>query len=100
MISGYLRLLANHLWQSTLFVAVVWFVTRALRKNRAAVRHRLWLIASVNFLIPFSFLTTVGSYFPWQTLSAAPAPSVPVLVETISGPFSETVDLCFWHSGF
>ena len=43
-----------HLWQSTLVIGVVWLMTLALRGNRAHVRHRLWLAASVKFLVPFS----------------------------------------------
>jgi bla regulator protein BlaR1 len=63
----------NHLWQSSLFVVVVWILTLALRKNRAAVRYWLWLAASVKFLIPFSVLVSVGSQFGWRT--AAPVMS-------------------------
>ncbi len=46
--------LANHLWQSTLCIAVAWLLTLALRNNRAAARYWVWLAASVKFLIPFS----------------------------------------------
>ena len=42
--------LANHLWQSTLFVAVVWLLALLLRSNRAEVRYWLWLAASMKFL--------------------------------------------------
>jgi hypothetical protein len=38
MIPASLSPLANHLWQSTLFAAVVALLTLALRKNRAHVR--------------------------------------------------------------
>src|SRR5215471_15831687 len=53
--------LGNHLWQSTLFTALVAAVCFALRKNRARARYWLWLAASAKFLIPFSLLLTVGS---------------------------------------
>jgi bla regulator protein BlaR1 len=56
MISG----LVNHLWQSTLFCAAVWLITLALRQNGAALRHSLWLIASIKFLVPFSLLYQLG----------------------------------------
>jgi hypothetical protein len=39
--------LANHLWQSTLCVAVAWLLTLGMRKNRAAVRFRTALHGSV-----------------------------------------------------
>ena len=53
--------LANHLWQSTLFACAIGLLTLALRKNRAAVRHGLWLAASVKFLLPLSLLVGLGS---------------------------------------
>jgi bla regulator protein blaR1 len=56
MIPANLSPVANHLWQSTLFAAAAWLLTVALRKNHASVRYRLWLAASVKFLIPFSLL--------------------------------------------
>ena len=55
----------NHLLQSTLFGGFVWLVTLVLRNNAALVRYRLWLAASVKFLIPFAFLSTLGSRIPW-----------------------------------
>src|SRR5215510_11069905 len=51
--------IADHLWQSTLFAVVVCLFTLMLRNNRAAVRHRLWAIASIKFLIPLSVLINV-----------------------------------------
>ena len=53
--------LINHLWQSTLFCAVVWLITLTLRANGAALRHWLWLIASLKFLVPFSALYWLGA---------------------------------------
>ena len=60
MISGF----AAHLWQSTLFAGVAWFLTLALRKNAARVRYSIWFIASVKFLIPFSLLVGLGELVP------------------------------------
>ena len=68
--------LANHLWQSTLFAAVAWLLTLALRKNRAAVRYWIWLAASVKFLIPFSLLVSAGAQLGWRTAPASRAASV------------------------
>lgn len=53
--------LINHLWQSTLFCAAIWLITLALRANGAALRHQLWLIASLKFLVPFSALYYLGA---------------------------------------
>jgi beta-lactamase regulating signal transducer with metallopeptidase domain len=56
-----IRALIDHLWQSTLFGAAVWSITLVLRSNSAAVRHGLWLLASVKFLVPFSALYFMGA---------------------------------------
>ena len=56
-----IRALVDHLWQSTLFGAAIWSITLALRSNSAAVRHGLWLLASIKFLVPFSALYLAGA---------------------------------------
>ena len=61
----YLTALVNHLWQSTLFVAVIGCLTLILRRNSARWRYCLWLSASVKFLVPFSLLMAVGARIPW-----------------------------------
>jgi len=53
---------ANHLWQSTLFIAACWLATRLLRKNSASIRHWIWLAASLKFLFPFALLVGFGGY--------------------------------------
>ena len=57
--------LINHLWQSTLFCGGVWLITLALRDNSAALRHWIWLLASLKFLVPFSllFLASFGPFY-------------------------------------
>jgi beta-lactamase regulating signal transducer with metallopeptidase domain len=91
MIPDYMLPFANHLWQSTLFVIAVWAIALMLRQNRAAMRHRLWLAASVKFLVPFSLLTGIGSHFQWQTGTLTPPHPVSMIVETISQPFSVSI---------
>ena len=49
-----MALIANHLWQSTIFGGLTALAVLALRRNRAAVRYRLWQIASLKFLVPFA----------------------------------------------
>ena len=73
----------NHLWQSSLFVVVVWILTLALKSNRAAIRYWLWLAASVKFLIPFSLLVSIGNQFEWRT--AAPVISQPQVSFVMEG---------------
>lgn len=57
--------LLAHLWQSTLFCGVVWLLASALRANRAALRHTLWQLASLKFLVPFSALYQIGAAAGW-----------------------------------
>ena len=56
--------LANHLWQSTLCVAAAAVVARALKRHAASIRYRVWLLASVKFLVPFSLLAGIGRSLP------------------------------------
>src|SRR5688572_476709 len=58
-----LSAVVTHLWQSTLFALVIGLATLMFRRNHAAVRHALWLAASVKFLIPFALLTALGAEF-------------------------------------
>ncbi len=79
--------LANHLWQSSLFAAVVLLLTQMLRENRAQVRYRLWLLASVKFLLPFSLLTAAGGYLRWWQPAGLPPPVFSAM-EIVTVPFA------------
>ncbi|MGE0127316.1 MAG: TonB family protein [Blastocatellales bacterium] len=48
--------LANHLWQATLFAFVVWIAVKSLDQVAARFRYFLWLIALTKFLIPSALL--------------------------------------------
>jgi uncharacterized protein (TIGR03435 family) len=78
--------LGNHLWQSTVFCCIVALLMSPLRRNRAAVRHRLWLAASVKFLVPFSLLTSIAGQMEWRKPAAA-VQSQASVVEQLSQPF-------------
>lgn len=82
--------MTNHLWQSTVFAAAAWALALALRKNRAAVRHAIWLAASLKFLIPFSLLIAAGSRIEWRPVAALdPAPAqFTRMVGQVAEPFS------------
>jgi bla regulator protein blaR1 len=82
------RLAANHLWQSTAVAAVAVMLAFALRRNRASVRHWLWLTASMKFLIPFSVVASVGGSFGRWVVPATPAPRLPLVVEQMVQPFA------------
>src|SRR5438105_9409667 len=74
-----LALVGNHLWQSTVFAAIIGLATLAFRKNRAAVRHALWLAASIKFLMPFAALVALGGAIGVR----AQPPSAPVQHEVL-----------------
>ncbi len=65
--------LANHLWQSTAFLAAIAVACVALRDYSPRLRYWLWLAASLKFLVPFSALVAVGASFE------VPQKSVPVV---------------------
>jgi len=52
--------LLDHLWQSTLFAICAWSLAWVLRENGAHLRHAVWVVASIKFLVPFSLLTMLG----------------------------------------
>src|SRR5215213_6728936 len=45
-------LIANHLWQATLFSMLVVIAARFLRRGPARARHALWLMAALKFALP------------------------------------------------
>lgn len=61
----------DHLWQSTLFAALIALVVPLFRKQSAALRFWLWFAASAKFLLPFSLLVWLGGFLP---VLPAPAP--------------------------
>ncbi|SPE30528.1 conserved membrane hypothetical protein [Candidatus Sulfopaludibacter sp. SbA3] len=88
MIPAYLQPLANHLWQSSLFAGLAGLMALALRKNRASLRHWLWLAASVKFLVPFSLLIGFGSQLEWRPAPAIVQAPLSSLVGEIGQPFA------------
>lgn len=65
----------NHIWQSTIFTAVIAVLVLALRRYPANVRFWLWMSASLKFLVPFAFLTVLGSHLSWR--AAPPVTELP-----------------------
>ena len=76
----------DHLWQSTVFVLAAALVAAALRQNGAHIRHRIWLVASLKFLVPLSLLMSIGGALPRI------APAMPVTDTTTVSDLSITVD--------
>ena len=80
--------LADHLWQSTLFAAGVALLALVFRRNRAHVRHWMWLAASVKFLIPFAALTAIGRQVGWERAAPSAPSNVSRLIDAVGQPFS------------
>jgi bla regulator protein BlaR1 len=87
MILAYLAPYANHIWQSTVFAAFIALLALALRKQRAGVRHGLWLCASLKFLIPFSLLTGIGATLDLPLAKPAARFEKPARVPTVVSDF-------------
>jgi uncharacterized protein (TIGR03435 family) len=91
--------LTDHLWQSTLFVLAASLVAAALRRHGAHVRHAVWFIASVKFLLPFAWLMSLGGALPRLTPGVTKAivpatsavPDLPVAVDRLAQPFTSDV---------
>jgi bla regulator protein blaR1 len=86
-----MTLIANHLLQSTIVVALVGLLTLAFRDNRAQVRHWLWVAASVKFLMPFAVLIAGGRALGWRLLPAVPARQLTIVMQFVGEPVSRTV---------
>ena len=86
-----LTALGNHLWQSTLFIAMAGFLALILRKCHARVRYWVWLAASIKFLIPFSLLVAMGSRLAWSPGSPVANNRLHFAIEVISGVTPATV---------
>ena len=82
-----LQAIANHVWQSTLFAAVVCLVVVACRRFGPRARYGLWLAASAKFLIPFAPLSTAGRWFG-QRADVPIAPPFSFAIEHVNEPFS------------
>ena len=78
--------LVNHLWQSTLFVLLVWLATLTLRSNGARVRCWLWVGASMKFLLPLSVLVEFGQRFQWRHAPPAVQPAVSFVLQDVLTP--------------
>jgi beta-lactamase regulating signal transducer with metallopeptidase domain len=75
----------DHLWQSTLFAAVICLIVPLFRANSAAMRFWLWFAASVKFLVPLSLFTFAGHQL---LASVTPMPALVSALQPVAIPFS------------
>jgi uncharacterized protein (TIGR03435 family) len=86
--SAVARLAADHLWQSTLTACVAIGLTWMLRKSEARLRHAIWMLASLKFLVPFALLEQIGQRLATRRVFEAPSNVVVTTVMDIGKPFS------------
>jgi bla regulator protein blaR1 len=75
---------ANHLWESTILALLAGVLTLILRRQPARVRYAVWLVASVKFLIPFSWLVFAGSRLAWFRGPASGTSGLYIAIEVLS----------------
>jgi bla regulator protein blaR1 len=78
---------ANHVWQSTLFLAGACGLAWLLRRNSAEARFRIWLAASLKFLVPFAPLIAFGRAIGWPSPTTMPQPMLSTALNTLNQPF-------------
>lgn len=76
----------THLWQSTVFAGLVWLAAIALRHNGARVRYWLWLAASLKFLVPVSWLVTLGAQVEWRQGPVSAQPAAAFVIDQVLAP--------------
>jgi bla regulator protein blaR1 len=81
---------ANHIWQSTLFGLCAIALSLMLRRAPGSLRFRLWMMASLKFLVPFALLESMGEWLASASKAAAAATPVTRLypVDVIDKPFT------------
>jgi beta-lactamase regulating signal transducer with metallopeptidase domain len=83
-----IRLILDHIWQSTLFAAAAGLLTLFFRTNSAGVRYGIWLSASLKFLFPLAILTAGGTALSGFLPSNLPAPTVMTTFDGAAQPFT------------
>jgi beta-lactamase regulating signal transducer with metallopeptidase domain len=77
----------DHLWQSTLFAALISCLIPFFRDHSARTRYGLWLAASLKFLLPFSLLAAFGRVTFVQTVAPQPM-ALLAGIRPVAMPFS------------
>lgn len=83
-------ILVTHLWQSTLCAGVAALLAAVSRRERARVRHGIWLCASLKFLVPFALIVAAGRRVAEWALPS-PTPRVSVAIRWLDQSLS------FWN---
>lgn len=79
--------LIDHLWQSTACALAAAVLVLVFHNNSASVRFRIWLAASLKFLIPLPLFVLIGKQFPWHIAPAAQRTSgLSVVMDQLAEP--------------
>lgn len=81
-------LLIDHLWQSTVVLAIVAALVFMVRRNEARVRYWLWFLASIKFLVPLSLLGLVVGQIDVESRPDVTSPRIAEAIQEASQPFS------------
>jgi uncharacterized protein (TIGR03435 family) len=79
--------LFNHLWQSTLVIAIAWLLALAFRQNAARVRYAIWMLASFKFLLPFALISYLGAHWARPIPGKMVGSAVYTAADEIAQPF-------------
>jgi hypothetical protein len=86
-----MTVLADHLWQSLLFVALVALLVRLTRANAAVWRLWMWRVAAFKLLLPFALLSSLGAWFGFPSnFSGDPPPAPLVKLVNLAAPWFST----------
>ena len=88
--------LMNHLWQSTAVALAAWVLVLALRRNRAAVRYWVWMVASIKFLLPFSIFEAAGEFLRPRAATTFASTPVSAAVTQMTQPFEPVQQASPW----
>lgn len=81
---------ADHLWQSLLFIALVCAFVAITRRNAAIVRLWLWRAAAIKLLVPFAVVAIIGREweFPVRFPGEPPPAGIVALVDGVARALS------------
>ncbi len=101
--------MANHLWQSTLFLLLALAIVAILRKAAAKSRYTVWLIASAKFVLPLAAFAALGkwlnlgSFLPSAATLESPVSSGGSLINIVSSEpvttqLVSTIEITYQHN--
>jgi hypothetical protein len=89
-------LLANHLWQATVFSALCFLAVLLLKRGPSRTRHTIWVIAGLKFAIPSAFLLflmeSAGLHLPAWSGAGAEAANPLATVGQFTAPLFQGAD--------